>query len=180
MDDYGGGLVPNLQFSDFSKDTLVKLLELYGKFFRALDGFWYLSVKEHHGNDEALACDIDTWQRLCPYEMEKLAEVMNIRGNDVPAAMKAIQLNPWLQQTKFTMEIENSRYGVLTVTKCPTLEALEREGNGRETEICNQVDPIIFQDYARYFNKDIRVTCLKSPPRDKRSDVCCRWAFALP
>ena len=54
---------------------------------------------------------------------------------------------------------------MLTVTYCPTLDALEEEGEGREDEICNIVEPKILKAYASFFNPDIEVKCLKSPPR---------------
>jgi len=179
LNDYSGEFLSNLELGDFSPDTLVKLLALYCKLYMALDGFWYLSAKERVGNEKALDCDIQTWERHCKYEMVKIVKLLNIQGNDVMAAMKAIQITPWLRQTEFEIEVKNHNNAILTVTHCPTLLALEREGEGRENEICNIVDRKMFKEYASFFNPDIELKCLKLPPRKSKGEICCQWEFSL-
>ena len=175
--DYSGRFLPDLKFSDFSPDTLAELLDLYCKLYMAVDGFWYLTVKERINNEEALACDIRTLERLCKYEMQKITKHLNIQGNDVFALMKAIQITPWFQNTAYKIEIENQNTAILTVTRCSILNALEKEGEGRENQICNIVEPIVFKCYASFFNPDIEVKCLKSPPRKSKDEICCQWQF---
>ena len=108
LNDYSGEFLPELEFSDFSSDTLAQLLALYCKLYMALDGFWYLTTKERVGNEEALACDIQTWERHSKYEMAKITKQLNIQGNDVVAVMKAIQITPWKQQTQLEIEVKNT------------------------------------------------------------------------
>lgn len=172
-------MLPNLEFSNFSPDTLADLLTLYARLYMALDGFWYLTTKERVGNEEALACDIQTWERHAKYEMAKISKQLNIQGNDVISAMKSIQLTPWLRQTQFNIEVHGHNSAVLTVNHCPTLVALEREGEGRENEICSIVDRKLFREYASFFNPDIKVECLKLPPRKDKDEICCQWEFKL-
>jgi len=179
LNDYSGEFLPELEFSDFSSDTLAELLALYCKLYMALDGFWYLTTKERVGNEGALACDIQTWERHSKYEMAKIAKQLNIQGNDVVAVMKAIQITPWMRQTQFRIEVKNHNNAILTVAHCPTVDALEKEGEGRESEICNIVDRKLFQDYASFFNPDIVLKCLKLPPRKSKDDICCQWEFSL-
>jgi hypothetical protein len=177
LTDYSGRFIPNLGFSDFSYDTLVDLLELYCKFYWAMDGNWFLSIKERTNNEEALACDLMTLEKMAKYEMGEITERFNIVGNDVIALMKAIQLVPWYRQNQFDMDVIDRGNGILTITRCPTLEALEREGASRENEICNIVEPNVLKYYASFFNPNISVTCLKSPPRQSENDICCQWQF---
>lgn len=179
LNDYSGEFLPDLAFNDFTPDALSGLLELYCKLYMALDGFWYLTIKDRLGNEEALASDIATWEKHCKYEMAKITKQLGIQGNDVITAMKAIQITPWLWQTQFKIEVRHPNNAVLTVTHCPTLAALEKEGEGRENEICRIVDPIMFKTYATYFNPDIVLTCLKSPPRKSKDEICCQWEFNL-
>lgn len=178
LDDYSGQFLPNLKLSDFSSKTLARLLGLYCQFYRALDGFWYLTVKERVSNEEALACDMRMWERLSRYEMANITKQLNIQGNDVTALMKAIQIIPWLQEMQYKMETRNHNSTTLTITYCPILDALEREGEGREDEICNIVDHKVFQGYASFLNPDIEVECLKSPPRKNKDEICCQWGFS--
>ena len=179
LTDYSGEFLPNLKPSDFSHDTLANLLNLYAKLYIALDGFWYLTVKERLSDKEALACDIKVWESNCKYEMARVKRQVRIRGHDIIALMKALQISPWSLIMKSRIEIKNQNSAMITVTYCPTLDALEEEGKGRENEICNVVEPKILKGYASSINPDIEVRCLKSPPRKNEDDVCCQWEFTL-
>lgn len=177
--DYSGKFRSDLKPGDFQPDTVARLLDLYSKIFIRVDGFWYLAVKERVSNQEALACDLKVWQRLCKYEMENITRQLNIHGRDVTALMKAIQMIPWLQQIGYQIEIESESSATLTISQCLTLAALEKEGEGREKQICNVVEPAIFKCYAGFFDPDIEVKCLKSPPRRRKDEICCSWRFYL-
>ncbi len=177
LSDYSGEFIPDLKLSDFSHGTLAQLLKLYAKLYIAMDGIWYLTVKERLGDTEALACDIEVWERNCRYEMARIRRQLRIRGNDIVALMKAFQLCPWCLMMEFDIKIKSQNSAVYTVTYCPTLDALEQEGRGREEEICKLVEPRIMKAYASSFDPDIEVKCLKSPPRKSKDDICCQWEF---
>ena len=44
--DYSGHYQVNLKLEDLSKEAVVRLVQLYCRSYLALDGFWYLAVKE--------------------------------------------------------------------------------------------------------------------------------------
>jgi hypothetical protein len=179
LNDYSGEFLPNLKLSDFSPDTLAELLKLYARLYIAMDGIWYLTLKQRVGDEEALACDIQVWELNCKYEMARIKRQLKIRGNDIVALMKAFQLCPWCLLMKFDIEVRHKNSALYTVTYCPTLDALEQEGLGREAEICNLVEPRIMKAYASAINPDIEVKCLKSPPRKSKDEICCQWEFSL-
>ena len=95
-----------------------------------LDGFWYLTVKERFGNNQVLACEIRTFESACKYEKLKITKQLNVEGNDVAALMKTMQFTPWLRQ-HYEVEAKNNNVAALTATLYPTLDALEKEGEGR-------------------------------------------------
>jgi len=177
--DYSGEFLHELDFRDFSHDTLVNLLITYAKLYIAMDGFWYISVMGRNGNEEALACDIQAWNMMVKYEMKALTKALNIQGHDPIAFIKTMQVSPWFQHMKYTVDIENSGSIIMTVTYCPTLDALEKEGKGRQQAICN-LEPQIFQLYASLFNTDMRVESLAPLPRQRKNDHCCKWSVKLP
>ncbi|MFC2002683.1 DUF6125 family protein [Chloroflexota bacterium] len=177
--DYSGEFLPELKLEYFSSDARLELLKLSSRLYIGLDGFWYFAVQEKFGNDEALACDIKAWERTAKYEMAKLTKQLNIQGNDVVALMKALQLTPWYWTIKSRIEIENQISAVLTVTYCPTLNALEKEGEGRESQICDEVEHKVFKAYASFFSPDVEIKCLKSPLGRSKDDICCQWRFKL-
>jgi hypothetical protein len=177
--DYSGEFLPDLDFRDFSRETLAKLLTAYAKLYIGMDGFWYMSIMERHGNEEALACDMQAWEMMVKYEMKKLTETLNIRGNDPIAFVKTMQVSPWFQHMKCTTDIENRNSVVMTVTYCPTLDALEKEGKGRQQTTCAVVEPKMMQFYASLFNPKMRAESMTSLPRQKKDDVCCQWLIRL-
>ena len=179
LTDYTGPLLPELNFDDFSHDTLVKILAMYAKLYIALDGFWYMTVMERNGNDEALACDIQAWTLMSKYEKKRISETLNIKGNDVLSFMKTLQISPWFIHTKYHMDMKDNNNATLTVTHCPTLDALEKEGKGRQKDICGIFEPKIFKNYASLFSPNMEVRALSPLPRENRQDICCSWSFGL-
>lgn len=177
--DYSGSLLPEIDFNDFSYDTLVKMLTMYAKLYIAIDGFWYMTVMSRCGNDEALACDIQAWKIMSKYEKKRIAETLKITGNDVLSFIKTLQMSPWFMHTKYRIEMENNDNAILSVTYCPTLDALEKEGKGRQENICSVFEPEIFQNYAALFNAGICVKPLSPLPREDKENICCKWSFKL-
>jgi len=177
LEDYSGDLVPGLKLEDFSPRALAGLVKLYAKLYIAMDGFWYLTLKERLGDKEALACDIAVWEKNTRYDVARLKRQLKIRGRDVASLMKIFQLCPWCMQMEYDIDIRDEDNAVFTTTRCPTLDALEAEGKGREAEICRVVEPVIMQGYASALDPDIEVKCLEAPPRESKDDICCQWQF---
>ena len=179
IEDYSGDCIPTLKLTDFSPQTLDKIVALHGKVYLALDGFWYLAVKELFGNENAFICDMWAWEKVCKHEIDLITSQLNIKGNSVIDLMKALQITSWMQTMKYSIEVNNSNQAILTINYCPILEGLEREGEGREEQICNVAGHKIFNNYASYFNHDIQVKGLRVAPRIIKDDIYCQWEFSL-
>jgi len=177
LEDYSGDYKPDLRLVDFPPEMLHKIHGLHGSVYLALDGFWYLAVKELVGNEMAFKCDMLAWERACKLEMEVITRELNIEGNDVAALMKALQITSWMQTMKYAIEVKHANHATLTISHCPILNGLEKEGEGREEEICNIAGLKIFANYARFFNPDISVKALTVAPRESKDDICCQWVF---
>ena len=177
--DYSGDYVPDLRLTDFSSETLDEILKLHGKIYLALDGFWYLAVKELVSNEVGFECDMRAWEKVCKHEMEVITRQLNIQGNDVLALVKALQITSWIQTMEFKIEVKDNNNAILTITRCPILDGLEKEGEGREKDICNVAGLTIFQNYASFFNPDIAVRGLTVAPRKSKDEICCQWEFKL-
>ncbi len=177
--DYSGEYDPEFSYERLGKEALLKLIKSYSEYIRRIDGFWYLTVMERWGNEIALNCDIEVWEKVKPFELESVSGALNISGNDVLSFTKYLQASPWIAQTEYEIDIKNDNHAILTHYTCPTLFALEKEGKGREKRQCHEVDAKFFEMMAHYFNPDIQVTPLKLPPRESPDDICCKWEFKL-
>jgi len=176
--DYRGDFDPDLRFEDFSKATLVQLLELYSRLMIGLDGFWYLGMMEKTSNEDARECDKWVWERVMKkYMVGEIAEILDVHGEDVVDFMKLLQARPMHLVLEEEIEVIDRNDAVLTVTHCPTLEALEKEGEGRDASHCELACTHMRRRHAQLFNPDIEVRCLKMPPREGKDDVFCQWEY---
>ena len=179
LTEYGGNFNPDIRLEDFSKETLAKLLRAYRRLFIAIDGFWYLSVMQKMNEITATECDLWVWEKYCRYEMPKIREVLGVEGNDIPAFLKIFQLTPFVRNMKCEFNIENEGHATMTVTRCPTLEALEKESKGREKTFCRTVEIPMMKYYTLSFNPEIEINFPVLPPHNMRDSICCQWEFKL-
>lgn len=168
---------PKVDLHYYSKDFLVHLLRLYARFFLSIDGFWYLAVRDRTGNEEALKCDLAVWEREARYESKRLANLFGVSDPDLASFVHILQLTPWFRNLEYTIEERGAGRFVLTVTDCPTLQALEKEGQGREESICGTVEPSILSNYARALRPTIQIRPLRLPPVSRDRQVYCQWEF---
>jgi len=179
LKDYSGEFRPDFRFADFSPEFLEKLFRMYGRSYMAIDGFWYLGVKEHVDNEMALKVDLWAWDKAARFELKRFTALAGIEGDGIDTVFKFLQLVPWMQVTEYHLELVSPKRGLMTVTSCSILEALEKEGQGREKEICSQVDSAVLRRYAHHFNPSIRVEPVFLPPREDKQGICCQWEFTL-
>lgn len=170
---------PGFKPEALPQPLLLDLLKTYCRLYYAVDGFWYVSVMNRFGNDAAVELDLWVWRKQVKYEMDRLTRLLGIEGHDVPALIGGLGASPWFVNLEQTVEFDGKGRAVLSVTRCPTLEALEKEGSGREGRHCGTVELAIFKLYAEYFNPAIEVRGLALPPRQDRSGLCCQWEFRL-
>ncbi|MFC1945113.1 DUF6125 family protein [Chloroflexota bacterium] len=179
LSDYSGKLEPEFRHDTFTRETLFKLLNTYAAYMIRVDGLWYETVMNKWGNEAALDCDHKIHQRAKPYEIETLSEIMNIKGNDVAALMKALQIGPWVRHVELEIDLRSDNYAIYTARSCPSVLTLEKEGNGREQSICLEACLVGARVMASHFNPNIEITTIKLPPRNSPDDICCRWEIKL-
>lgn len=179
LNSYKTRLLPNVKLESYPKKTLIELLKVYGKLYQTIDGFWFLSVKEKLNNDEAIKCDLWVWEKQLKGELKRIGKALDIKDNNVEAFFKIFQMSPWTWTTEYELEIVNPNHGKMTVLKCPTLEALEKEGQGRDGIHCKAVEIPLMDLYAKTFNPKMSGRFLKIPPRPTKNESCCVWEFKV-
>jgi len=179
LTDYRGEFDPDIKYGDFSKDLLVELLNAYSGYTLRVNSLWYLGVRQAMGEDEAFFYDTRIWEKMTIHELDMTCRLFKVEGNDVATMMKAMQLSPWMGIYRYNIELRSPSDGILTITECPTLLALEREGAGREERTCREIESKRFRVIADFFNPEIKVQPLRLPPRKGKDEVCCQWEFRL-
>ncbi len=179
LDDYSGGFNPGMAYRDFSKDVLLKALRAYANYIRKLDGIWYLAVKDRSDDDLALACDMAVWDQMEVHDVQMTCDLFNARSGDVAAMFKSLQMSPHSWNLEHRFELLSPKRGIWTVTRCPSLLALEREGQGRERRICQVQETKNYALRARTVNPKMKAIPLKLPPRKSGEDIHCQWEFRI-
>ena len=166
--------------AQYDRETLLKLMKVYSKLYISVDGFWYLAVQNDSGDDKALEHDIWVWEKMYKREVDGITQALGIKNRDVLSYLKVFTMTPWFRSIDYDVEIEDNKHAILTITRCPTLLALEKEGKGRENNICNVVDRDFFTKACNHFNPDMECEPISIPPRDNKEGICCQWDFSIP
>ncbi len=177
--DGGSHTLPEANLEDLSKAELIELARLYARLFFAMDGFWYLAVKELADEDMATAVDLWVWDKYARYEVKRLLPLLKLQNDDLTSFARAFGFSPWFSNLKHTFTRDGENKVTLTVLDCPSLEAMKREGMGREKTFCSQVEPQLLRMVVQSFNPGARVVPVELPLKAREDDVCCRWQFVV-
>ncbi len=169
----------DLKLENLSRDELIDLVKLSSRVILAVDGFWYLSMREVAGNDKALDWDNWVWDRVMRFEVDELARLVDVGSRDVVDYMKVLRPRPEGLVLEETVEVLNRNDAIVTVTYCPTIAALEKEGEGRDAIHCTAACSVMRSKHSKLFNPAMSVASLKIPPRNSRDDIFCQWEYRI-
>ena len=172
---------PNDDFrlESLPQETCVRLLRLYCRMMVALDGFWYLACADRTGTEAAVESDLWVWNRLSRYVTHDLARALGIEGRQVADYVKVLQARPQHVLFAEEWEVPGRDRAVHTVRRCPTLLALEEEGQGRDATHCGAACGPLREAHARHFNPAFELVCRKIPPRLGRGVIACLWEYLV-
>jgi hypothetical protein len=166
--------------AQYDRKTLINLIKAYSKLYMSVDGFWYLAVKNDEGDEKALKHDLWVWDKMYKREIDGITKALGVQKRDVLSYIKVFTMTPFFHSIDYNVKIEDNNHGVLTINHCPVLLALEKEGEGRENNICNIVDRDIFKKACKHFIPDMVCKPIITPPRENKEGICCQWEFSLP
>ena len=186
LQDYSSQYKPDFQFSDLSKDALVRLIENYQRIFVGICGMLYTVIREKLGNEEALRLWREIYGRqIEQFEVPLVREAMNLQGDDVVTMMKYFQTCPdGARQGMYVYDcdIKNKDHAMLTFTYCRSLFYFERHGDEQGIQtMCGPggFEELAFEAICKAFNPDMKSRALKLPPRKSKDDTCCVWEFKV-
>lgn len=177
MDNQNVPMYAHFSLESLSKETCVSLLKVYSRMMVALDGFWYLSCAEKTGTDSAVDSDIWVWTRLSRYVTQEIAQALGLAGRHAADYARVLQARPTHFLYDEEWQVAGRCSAIQTIRRCPTLVALEKEGQGREATHCPLACAPIREAHAKYFNPGIEVVCHRMPPRRGDDDIACQWEY---
>lgn len=188
LDDYSGDFVPDLHLSDFSKEGLMKLVEVGGSIYGDVNRQWYLRVAERFGGEAADELHHEVWFAdggTGDHENEIISELMGFADqNDETTAMKVWQCLPAMS-TRMTLVFEQTgdHEWQMHTPQCDVPELGEAFGpevmDYMANKICKHLELFGFRFGAARWNEKIRIDPVKLPPRASPDEEHCRWTIKL-
>ena len=160
-----------------SKETLIKLIEVYGKNWLTLDGLWFQGVEEKYSMDAALEIDLRMWMRQPITEAKRIKEALNITDNDMPTILKVIDCMTWSQAYTFEVEELALDRAVFYYPHCRPQDQRVSKGIGELP--CRPTGVACFGLAAKVINPTAEVECIFCPPGPHPTDCWCKWQLTI-
>ncbi|MCQ2432949.1 MAG: DUF6125 family protein [Clostridia bacterium] len=163
--------------SEYSKDQLIELIEIYAKNWLALDGVWFQSVETKSGMDEAMYHDAEAWKRFTVIEAKRIKEFLKLPEQaGLEGLAQALKLRFYASLNEDKIEINGNEL-IYTMVRCRVQTARERKG--MPFHPCKSVGIIEYSGFAKTI--DSRITCeaLSCYPDITDHNCCCKWKFVL-
>jgi len=180
LQDLSGPYNPDLTFDTFSKEFLLKLMQVWQYAWLHLSEAWYKEVELKCGRAVADELEVNSWCRMAERVNPRYAKVGNIKMETVVDAMKAIQLpldNTTSGLFPVIPEIINENHVIWTIPRCRSLEFFEAKDPERIKQVCYVNEKKVIERYM--INRKIKVTPLKLPPRKSPDEIACKWEAVM-
>lgn len=130
------------------------------------------------------AITIEEWMGSSPVYTGRMRRLMGIEGHDVPAIMKALQLDMGFvhgfMNVAYSVDPTNSNYGEFWLLHCGALLMVEPAGEAAVFHMCHTIEDPTFDATALATNPRARIRPIHRPPRipaDKHPH--CHWTIEI-
>ena len=163
--------------SQFSKDELIQLIEIYSKNWLAMDGVWFQSVERKLGMDEAMYHDGEAWKRFTVIEAKRIKEFLQLPDNSgIEGLEKALKLRFYANINEDRIETQGN---TLTYTSVNCRVQRARERKGMPFHPCKSVGIIEYTEFAKTIDSRFTCECVSCYPDITDNECCCKWKFTL-
>jgi len=183
LNDYSGEFRPDLKWQDFSKEALERLFRSASILYTGIDGAWYALMREKYGDKVANELHWELWRRHTDLDVGLIRGPMNL-GDGVAGVLKFLQLSPGgggYVYVDAEWELKNENLGIMTVKRCGGINYYEKTNDAAGQQDACGMEGWGLQGVAQVFDPNIKVTCLKEPPklpaRQAKDEIACQWEF---
>jgi len=180
LNDLSGPYNPDLTFDMFSKEFLLKLMQVWQYAWLHMSESWYRQIEKRYGRQVADELEIASWCNMAERVNPRYPKVGNFEVKTAVDAMKALQLP--LDNTTGGLypaipEIIDENHVIFTLPKCRSLEYFEAKEPERIQQVCYVNEKKVIDRYM--VNPKIKLSPLKLPPRDNPEDIACKWDVVM-
>lgn len=163
--------------SSFSKDELIKLIEIYSKNWLAMDGVWFQSIERKLGMNEAMYHDAEAWERFTVIEAKRIKEFLDLGDNSgIEGLAKALRFRFYANINEDRIVIDGN---VLTYSAVDCRVQTARKRKGMPFHPCRSVGIIEYSGFAKTIDSRFECECISCYPDITDNSCCCIWKFTL-
>jgi hypothetical protein len=125
---------------------------------------------------------IDLWMGASPTYTHRMRRLMGIEGDDVPAIMKALQLDVGFvhQYMDVHYQVNDPLHGEFWLAHCGALLNVEPHGEERVVGMCHTIEDPTFDATAYATNPRARIRPIHRPPRVPADrEPHCHWTIII-
>ncbi len=125
---------------------------------------------------------IDLWMGASPVYTHRMRALMGIEGDDVPAIMKALQLDVGFvhQYMDVRYQVNDALHGEFWLPHCGALLNVEPHGEERVFGMCHTIEDPTFDATAYATNPRARIRPIHRPPRVPADRTPhCHWTIEI-
>ena len=163
--------------SSYSKEELIKLIEIYSKNWLAMDGVWFQSIERKLGMDEAMYHDEEAWRRFTVIEARRIKDFLKLPENSgIDGLSKALKLRFYANINEDRIETEGN---ILTYSAIDCRVQTARKRKGMAFHPCKSVGIIEYSEFAKVIDSRFSCECVSCYPDITDAACCCKWKFTL-
>lgn len=187
LNDYSGEFKPDFQFSDLSKETLVKLIESYQRIFQGLCVAGLQVLQERQGKDVGQEQFNEIYRRtMLRFAVPLIRKTLNIRDDDVISMFKYFQVAPdgcrGGGMYDFDFNIKSRNDVSYTGKFCQNAAFYEKHGDTDGlNRLCasgpGSLEHEAYEVISKAFNPKMKMAWPLLPPRASGDAPFCQWRF---
>ncbi|MFX1254699.1 MAG: DUF6125 family protein [Promethearchaeota archaeon] len=166
-----------MNFGEFSREDLIKLIKTYAKLWLAHDGCWFLAAEKKYGMDTAIELDTLSWEQFTVIEAKRIMETFKLPKNGGLETLKRA-LGLRLYASINVQEIEEQKSHIIfRMKECRVQSARKRKG--LPDFPCKSVGLVEYTGFAKTIDPRIKTECIACPPDPHPEDFYCVWRFSI-
>ena len=167
-----------MKLEDLSKETLIRLVEMYSKNWQTLDSLWFRNVENKYGLEAAVELDLKMWEEQAKVEARRIKEALDITQGGLTNVLKALRFMSWQLTTPlFEYNEETPGRVVFYYPRCPVQEGRRRQG--KKEFPCKFMKTKLLSNLAKEIEPRAEIRCLFCPPDPRPEDLWCKWELAM-
>lgn len=189
LNDYSGEFRPDFQFSDLSKEALVKLIETYQRIFQGLCVVAVQVAQEQLGKDAGQQQFNEIYRRvMARFAIPLIRKTLNINEDDVISMFKYFQVAPdgcrGGGMYDFDFDVVSRNDVGYRGKYCQNASFYEKHGDtDGMMRLCGagpgSFEHSAYEAICKAFNPKMKMEWPLLPPRKSKDALFCQWRFRI-